>query len=203
MRASRRNWLRFVIARLVWLARLLPGGFPAAGPNNDRWRGVVYSLVLGGWKRMGRQPERTGDGVGIDTGLCPPCRLIADAMHFTVMRTAQRYGELVARLATESTRLGEAKMMGVARLAAADQARLPGDKSQVGFISDPARLGESQYAFIDRIRERRSANRGSRELRIAVTSPFAAIIVASLVLNVSSTRPASASVNLFFAARIL
>ena len=65
-------------------------------------------------------------------------------MEFAMMAAAERHGELIARLAAESAALRKAQMMGVARLPAADQARLAGDKSDVVAVADTPRLRMGQ-----------------------------------------------------------
>ena len=56
-------------------------------------------------------------------------------MNRPVMAAAERHRELVAGLAAERARLHEAQMVGIRRLAAAQQARLLGDKSQVLLVA--------------------------------------------------------------------
>jgi hypothetical protein len=57
---------------------------------------------------MGFQPEHAGSRKRIYSGFLPICSLIAAAMNLTMMRPAQRDGELIAHLATERARLHEA-----------------------------------------------------------------------------------------------
>ena len=67
-----------------------------------------------------------------------------------MMAPAQRDRELIADFAAECRVLGEAQVMGVGRLAAADQTRLLGHISDVISVTNPARLGEGEGAFVDR-----------------------------------------------------
>jgi hypothetical protein len=79
----------------------------------------------------GLSPELAGDLDGVDAGRLPPGLLVAGAMDGAVMRAAERDGEFVARFAAKCPRLQVSKMMGIGLFAAADQARLLGDKTQV------------------------------------------------------------------------
>jgi hypothetical protein len=66
-----------------------------------------------------------------------------------VVGAAGRDRELVADLADQCARLGEAQVMGVRGAPPADQAGLLGDELKGGFVSDAARLREAQAAFVD------------------------------------------------------
>ncbi len=68
-----------------------------------------------------------------------------------VVAAAQRNGELVTRLAAKRPRLRNTQVMGIGRLAAADQARLVGDKSQMVLVADAPRLREREGAFVDTV----------------------------------------------------
>ena len=68
-----------------------------------------------------------------------------------MVTAAQRHGELVARLAAKRPGLRKAQVMGIARLAAADQARLPGDEFEMLLVADAPRFGECEGAFVDAI----------------------------------------------------
>src|SRR5579862_992310 len=67
-----------------------------------------------------------------------------------VVSAAERDGELVADLAAKRAALGEAQMVGVAGLAAADQAGLPGDEADVIAVADAAGFGEGEGGLVDR-----------------------------------------------------
>jgi hypothetical protein len=62
---------------------------------------------------MRLQPQRPGGDDWIETVLLPPSRFIATAKDLAVMAPAQRYGELVAHLASERAALREAQVMGI------------------------------------------------------------------------------------------
>ncbi len=70
-------------------------------------------------------------------------------MNVAVMSAAQRHGELVACLASESLGLDEAQVVSIAGTAAADQASLFGDKFAMRLIPNPARFGEDKCALVD------------------------------------------------------
>jgi hypothetical protein len=72
-------------------------------------------------------PKPTGDLDRVDTGLVPPCSLVACAMNGAVMDAAERHCEFIAGLAAERPWLQVPKMMRVRWLPAAHEARLPGD----------------------------------------------------------------------------
>src|SRR5215475_9279622 len=92
----------------------------------------------------GLSPELAGDLNGIDAGRLPPGLLVAGAMDRAVMRAAERHGEFVARFAAERPRLQVAKMMRIGLFAAANEARLLGDKTKVLWvtIAPRCRMGE-------------------------------------------------------------
>ena len=91
-------------------------------------------------QRMGFEPKRAGRDCRVDAGLAPPCGFIAAAMDLAVVSPAQRHGELVADLAAERPMLRKPKVVGVRRLAAADQTRLLGDEPDMVLVTNAARL---------------------------------------------------------------
>jgi hypothetical protein len=56
-------------------------------------------------------PELVGDLERVDAGHLPPCALVTGAVDLTVVHSAERDREFIARLAAERTRLGISKMM--------------------------------------------------------------------------------------------
>ena len=70
-------------------------------------------------------------------------------MNLAVVAAAQWNREFIADLAPEGWGLGEPEMVGIARLAAANQTRLLGDVSNVVSVANSPRFGEGQGAFID------------------------------------------------------
>jgi hypothetical protein len=63
--------------------------------------------------------------------------------------SAERDSELVTDLAAERAGLGESKMVGVGRLAAAHEARLLGDIAKVLPVAIATRSRDCQHALID------------------------------------------------------
>jgi hypothetical protein len=64
----------------------------------------------------------------------PPGDFVAMAMQLLMMLAAEWDRKFVADLASERSRLGKFEVVRIARLAPADQARLRGDKPQMGLI---------------------------------------------------------------------
>ena len=65
-------------------------------------------------------------------------------MQLPVMHAAQRYGELVAHPLSESAGLSEPQVVRIARLSAADKARLLGHEAQVFPVAQPPRPREGE-----------------------------------------------------------
>ena len=79
----------------------------------------------------------------------PPASLIPGGMVFGVMNGAKRYGELIAHLQSETLRLRIADVVSVRWCTATDEARLPGDISQMLIRSMPLDLAEPEHALVD------------------------------------------------------
>ena len=62
-------------------------------------------------------------------------------MGLAMVTATQRNCEFIADLAAKCSALGEAKMMGVCRPSAADQARMLGDRSDMIPVAHPTRFG--------------------------------------------------------------
>ena len=77
----------------------------------------------------------------------PPASLIPGGMVFGVMDGTERHGELIAHLQSEPLRLRIANVMSVRWRTAADEARLPGDKSQMLLRSMPLDLTKFEHAL--------------------------------------------------------
>ena len=88
----------------------------------------------------GRNPEHPRRGDGIDRAPFPPGDLVAEAVDFAVMGSAQRYRELIADLAAHRARLREFQMVGVGGTSRADQTRLRCHEFEVGFVTKPTRF---------------------------------------------------------------
>src|SRR5262245_10023619 len=95
-------------------------------------------------------PKILGDANRIDLQVFPPSRFITCLMQLPVMPTTERYGELIADFQTNATQLGESKMMRVARLSTADQARLGCDKLQMRLVTQPLGFGNGELALVNR-----------------------------------------------------
>ena len=98
-------------------------------------------------------PELSRSVERVNASRRPPLGFVAGAMQFAMMATAQRHGEFVADLEAKSAGLGEAQMVGVAGLPAADHAGLLGDKTKVNFVALSAWLGKGQHTLVDRFPE--------------------------------------------------
>ena len=72
-------------------------------------------------------------------------------MDLAVVTATQRDSELVTDLFAERAALGEAEVMGIAGDASANEAWMLGHVSEVGPVTDPARLGKRQHALVDAI----------------------------------------------------
>ncbi len=71
-------------------------------------------------------PKLLGSSDRINVELLPPCRFIPPTMKNAMVSAAQGYRELVADPAAQCARLGKSQMMGVRRLASAQEAWLGG-----------------------------------------------------------------------------
>src|SRR6516162_3484296 len=98
---------------------------------------------------MRLQPQRTGTDRRIDTSFFPPRRFIATAMNLTMVSATERDRELVADFAAERRCLGKAQMMGIGGTAAADQARLLGNRFDVIAIANAPQRRQRQHGLVD------------------------------------------------------
>jgi len=99
----------------------------------------------------GAAPKFTGYLDWVDTGLLPPCSLVACAMNGAVMDAAERNREFIAGLTAERPWLQVSKMMGVRWLAPAHEACLSGDKAQVLPVAIAPRRGNREHALVDAV----------------------------------------------------
>ena len=81
--------------------------------------------------------------------LSPPRGLIAATVHVAMVAAAERDGELVADLSAQRAALGEAQVMGVTGLPAADQAGLLCDEPEVIAVTNTPRFGEEECGLVD------------------------------------------------------
>ena len=77
---------------------------------------------------------------GIKPDFLPPRGFITAAMHLAMVSSTQWHSELVAHFATKRPALREAQVMGIRRLATANQTRLLCHISDVTPVSHPTRL---------------------------------------------------------------
>ena len=87
-------------------------------------------------------PEPAGDVEGVDPSGHPPAPLVADPVHGAVVCPAQRQHEFVADPAAERPLLGEAEMVWVAGLAAANETSVGGHEPRMGPVAIATRLGD-------------------------------------------------------------
>ena len=90
---------------------LLIGRGPHCGIGSRRFCVRLFPKLLGNLER-------------VDLEVLPPCHFIAGLMQLPMMTAAERDGEFVANFEAEGSGLGEPQMMRIARLPAADEARL-------------------------------------------------------------------------------
>ena len=86
------------------------------------------------------EPKRSRRSGRINIRLLPPDRFVAGAMDLAMVPAAKRDRELIAHLTAQRPALDEANVVGVSRLAPADQTRMLSDKFNVLAIADPTRL---------------------------------------------------------------
>ena len=94
-------------------------------------------------------PKLLGDLERVDLEVLPPCNLISDLVQLPMMAAAEWYGEFVADFEAEGSRLGKSQMMRIGRLSTAHEAWLRGNKSQMGFVTQPFGLGDGENALVD------------------------------------------------------
>ena len=70
-------------------------------------------------------------------------------MNLAMMASTECNDPLVADLSSKCAALREAQMMGIGRCAAADEARLGRDKSEMIFVPNATRLGMDKFALVN------------------------------------------------------
>jgi hypothetical protein len=85
------------------------------------------------------EPERACCDGRINPGLQPPHAFIAAKVDLAVEATTQGNSKLVANLAAKRPALAKAQMMGIARLATTNQARIRGDVMDVAAVPNQTR----------------------------------------------------------------
>ena len=69
-------------------------------------------------------------------------------MNLAMMASTERDDPLVADLTAKRAVLRKPQMMGIGRCAAADEARLGRDKSEMILVPDATRLGMGEFALV-------------------------------------------------------
>src|SRR6516225_4748679 len=95
--------------------------------------------------RLGPKVRRNGQR--INPLAFPPGALVAASVELTMMQPADRNGEAVAHFSPHRPLLRKFDMMGIRRGAAADQARLGGDKFQMLAIAVGYRFADHRDGF--------------------------------------------------------
>jgi hypothetical protein len=73
----------------------------------------------------------------LDTQIMPPGNFIAGMMKLPVTLAAQRHGKFITHLHTECSRLSEAQMVRVRRLAATYETGMRADEAQMSLVTVP------------------------------------------------------------------
>ena len=94
-------------------------------------------------------PKFSGYLDWVDTGLLPPCSLVACAMNRAVVDAAEWHREFIAGLTSERPWLHVSKMMRVRWLAAAYEASLLSDVAQMLPVAIPTRCCNCKDTFVD------------------------------------------------------
>ena len=100
-------------------------------------------------KWMSRKPQPACGDKRLYSAVPPPRSFIAAAMNLTVMRPAQRHGELIAHLATERSRLCKTQMMGIRRTPTTNQAGLFDDMPDMVAVTNPAWFRKYQDTLVN------------------------------------------------------
>ena len=79
----------------------------------------------------------------------PPSPFVPRRVVFGMMNGAERNSELIAHLEPETSRLGVADVMSVARGSSANETRLLGDKAEMLLAAEPFRLADGENALVD------------------------------------------------------
>jgi len=80
---------------------------------------------------MGVAPKLFCAGECINAGLFPPTEFVTDPMRFAMVSPAKGDNKFIADFASERSRLGESQVVRIRGLAAADEARRLGDRSDI------------------------------------------------------------------------
>jgi LssY C-terminus len=110
--------------------------------DQDRFYLMQDLILSGAVSRFGlntrpfhRPPKALGDLERCYSDSGPPATLVTGTVELAVMFSAERHGEFIARLAAERPWLGKSQVMGIARHALTDQARLRGNQGKVSLVA--------------------------------------------------------------------
>ena len=104
----------------------------------------TYGLTI----ELSQLPELQGERHWIDLDRLPPSGLFAPPVKLAMVNTTERNRELIADLASEGARLGEAEMVRIARRAAAHHTGLPCDELPVLLIAQSDALREDRTGTV-------------------------------------------------------
>ena len=90
-------------------------------------------------------------------------------MYLAMMASTECDNPLVADLSSKCAALREAQMMGIGRCAAANEARLGRDESQMILVPNAPRLGMGKFALIDSLRCDMTLTDDPRNQRFAIS----------------------------------
>ena len=79
----------------------------------------------------------------------PPAPFVSGGVVHCMVDGTKRHGELIAHFEPETSWLGVADVMSVARRSSANEARLLGDKAEMLLAAEPFRLADGKNALVD------------------------------------------------------
>src|SRR5262249_36492307 len=97
-----------------------------------------------------------------DLAIGPPGFFVRALMQLPVMTAAERHSELIAHFEAQGSRLGKPQVMRIARLASADETRLGGHESEMGFVAKTFGLSDGENALVDLRRDQTGCGRDNR-----------------------------------------
>lgn len=103
-------------------------------PPKTKRRGNALYVICGSIE-LPLLPEIKSQRDGVDFDRLPPSRFVAPPVKLTVVRTTERYGELVTDPSTEGLGLSEAQMVRVAWCSPAHKAWMACNKFQMLFVA--------------------------------------------------------------------
>src|SRR3954451_13398153 len=120
----------------------LPRNWVRFARRGSRFRpDAAVDSQFGPGSSLSFQPQHARLVDWLKTCFCPPVRFLARALQFAMLSPAQRDREFVTDLEADATGLRETQMMGIVRLASADEAGLFRDEPQMRLVTQPPRTG--------------------------------------------------------------